>query len=421
MNVETHTVAMAAPPVELPVRVLLVEDNPGDARLIREFIAESGGANFEVEWAKRLDVGLERLGRGGISVVLLDLTLPDSHGIGTFLKLHARAPEVPVVVLSGLADETVAVQAVHEGAQDYLVKGQGDGRLLVRALRYAVERSAIAAQLARYAEELRRTNTEMAADIQMAREIQQVFLPQQYPVFPSGAAPERSALRFHHLYRPATAVGGDFFTVFPISDAAAGVFLCDVMGHGLRAALITAVLRGLAEELKPRATDTGPFLTAMNRGFHTILRRTEQVMMATAVYLTVDCSDGEVRFSRAGHPSPLLVRRKAGGVQALEDLDPRHGPALGLFEQSVYPGCRGVMEENDLLVLFTDGLYEECGPDQREFGRERFVGEVERRRGLPAPQLFSELLAVVQQFAGHESFEDDVCLIGVERAARPRG
>lgn len=427
MNVETskpssgETPRASAAEDNAPARVLLIEDNPGDARLIREFIAESGGSAFEVEWANRLDAGLDRLTTGGIAVVLLDLTLPDSHGIETFLTLHGRAPSVPVVVLSGMADETVAVQAVHEGAQDYLVKGEGDGRLLVRALRYAVERSRIAGQLARYAEELRRKNAQMEADLHMAREIQQIFLPQQYPVFPPSARPDQSALRFHHLYQPAAEIGGDFFAVFPVSDTAAGVFICDVMGHGLRAALITAVLRGLVEELKPGASDAGGFLTEMNRGLHAILRRTDQVMMATATYLTVDAADGEVRFSRAGHPGPLLVRRKAGRVQALEELDPRHGPALGLFEKSVYPGCRCVAEENDLLMLFTDGLYEAAGAGQQEFGRERLAAEIGQRLALPAPQMFTELLAVIRQFAGNDLFEDDVCLVGAELAARPGG
>src|SRR5262245_22141201 len=376
----------ASPTGNGPVLVLLVEDNTGDARLIREFIIESGGSAFEVEWVKRLDAAMDRLGSNGIGVVLLDLSLPDSRGIESFLKLHAHAPGVPVVVLTGLADETLAVQAVHEGAQDYLVKGQGDGRLLVRALRYAVERSAIATQLARYAEELRRKNAQMEADIHMAREIQQVFLPQQYPVFPPSASLEQSALRFHHRYQPAAAVGGDFFTVFPISDTAAGVFICDVMGHGLRAALITAVLRGLVEELKPVAADAGKFLTEINRGLHAILRRTDQVLMATAFYLLLDARDGEARFASAGHPSPLLVRRRAGKVQTLEEIDPRHGPAMGLFDKSVYPTCRCAVEEGDLLVLFTDGLYEVMGPQQEEFGRERLITEVRARSAQPTPR-----------------------------------
>ncbi|MFQ5839519.1 MAG: response regulator [Candidatus Methylomirabilales bacterium] len=122
------------------IRVLLIEDNLGDARLIREMLAEARGAPFELECADRLSTGLERLAAGGIDVLLLDLLLPDSQGLDTVGRVRALAPEVPIVVFTVLGDETLAVQAIREGAQDYLIKGQMDGHLLVRAMRYAIER-----------------------------------------------------------------------------------------------------------------------------------------------------------------------------------------------------------------------------------------------------------------------------------------
>lgn len=122
------------------IKVLLIEDNPGDARLIREILARARGAQFELERVDRLSVALERLAAGGFQAILLDLTLPDSSGLDTFLQVHARAPHVPITVLSGFDDEVVAIRAVREGAQDYLVKGQVDRNLLVRALLYAIER-----------------------------------------------------------------------------------------------------------------------------------------------------------------------------------------------------------------------------------------------------------------------------------------
>lgn len=123
-----------------PIRVLLIEDNPADARLLREMLAEMDGVPFDLERVDRLSAGLERLSSDGIDVVLLDLTLPDSRGLDTFRQVQANAPQVPITVLSGLDDSTVAVQAVRDGAQDYLVKGQIDSSLLVRAIRYAIER-----------------------------------------------------------------------------------------------------------------------------------------------------------------------------------------------------------------------------------------------------------------------------------------
>lgn len=122
------------------IHLLLIEDNPGDARLLREILADEGAANFKLTHADRLAEGFQCLADGAVDIVLLDLSLPDAQGLDTFLKTQAQAPELPIVVLSGLADETLAVKAVQSGAQDYLVKGHVDGNLLSRSLRYAIER-----------------------------------------------------------------------------------------------------------------------------------------------------------------------------------------------------------------------------------------------------------------------------------------
>ena len=137
-----------------PIRILLVEDNPGDARLLRETLAEANASPFEVTHVGTLSAGLERLKGGGIDVVLLDLSLPDGQGLDTFVRAHAQAPGVPFVVLTGLADETVAAGALLEGAQDYLVKGQVDCNLLVRSMRYAIERKRAEEALSQQAREL---------------------------------------------------------------------------------------------------------------------------------------------------------------------------------------------------------------------------------------------------------------------------
>ena len=123
-----------------PTMILLVEDNPGDARLIREMLQEVLRPGFDVAEAGRLDEACARLARGGIEAILLDLTLPDAHGVETVRKVVACAPAIPVVVLTGLDDQAVALQALQAGAQDYLTKGQVDGAQLSRSIRYAQER-----------------------------------------------------------------------------------------------------------------------------------------------------------------------------------------------------------------------------------------------------------------------------------------
>jgi PAS domain S-box-containing protein len=122
------------------LKVLLIEDNPGDARLIRETLMSEKAGLFHLESVDRLSAGLQKLSAQKIDVILLDLGLPDSQGFDTFLKVKILAPHIPVVILSGLNDEELAAHAVREGAQDYLVKGKVDNNLLVRSLRYAIER-----------------------------------------------------------------------------------------------------------------------------------------------------------------------------------------------------------------------------------------------------------------------------------------
>jgi glutamate dehydrogenase (NAD(P)+) len=122
------------------VTILLIEDNPIQTRLIQKLLEEATGPTFEVKTADRLQSGFERLAEGGVDLVLLDLMLPDSEGLETFVRFHAKAPEVPVIVQTGLDDLTLAAKAVESGAQDYLVKGQISGAVLIRSIRYALQR-----------------------------------------------------------------------------------------------------------------------------------------------------------------------------------------------------------------------------------------------------------------------------------------
>jgi signal transduction histidine kinase/DNA-binding response OmpR family regulator len=141
-------------------KVLLVEDEATQAFVIQEILTEMKDAPFELEWFDRLLPGLERLDEGGIDVILLDLGLPDSGRLDTFTRVYTKAPEVPIVVFTGLDDEEVAVQTVRKGAQDYLIKGQVKGNMLVRALQYAIERKQVEKERTRFTNQL-----QTAADV----------------------------------------------------------------------------------------------------------------------------------------------------------------------------------------------------------------------------------------------------------------
>ena len=129
---------------EQAFKVLLIENDAGDADLVREYLSENIWHSFCVEWAPRLKAGLEKLAQGKIDVVLLDLNLPDSEGLDTFMKVREQAKNIPIVILTGsYKDNELALKAVKKGAQDYLKKGDIDAKSLGRSLRYAVERKRI--------------------------------------------------------------------------------------------------------------------------------------------------------------------------------------------------------------------------------------------------------------------------------------
>jgi DNA-binding response OmpR family regulator len=125
---------------ERPIKVLLVEDNPGDARLVEETLSEVDSPEFQLTHVERLSQARQRLSEERFDVVLLDLVLPDKPRMGSLIEIHDQASRVPIVVLTGLDDETMASWTLEEGAQDYLIKGQTDKESLVRCIRHAIQR-----------------------------------------------------------------------------------------------------------------------------------------------------------------------------------------------------------------------------------------------------------------------------------------
>jgi sigma-B regulation protein RsbU (phosphoserine phosphatase) len=211
-------------------------------------------------------------------------------------------------------------------------------------------------------------------------------------------------------------VGGDYFNVLALSDTEAGVFICDVMGHGVRSALIAAMVRALVEELKPLGSDPGRLLTRLNRDLCAILKHAGSPTLTTAFYLVADAATGTLRYANAGHPKPLLVHRDRETTETLGTGEGRSKPALGLFENAVYESASRALCAGDLVMLYTDGLYEVEGRGQELYTHEMLVEAVRRRAKLPAGRLFDEVLAEIKEFALGADFMDDVCLVGLEVA-----
>ena len=660
------------------LKVLLIEDVPKYARLMKDMLQEYRGTKFNLEWADSFDGGLQKLSEQHFDVLLLDLAIAAAYGSNSVPDLQHAAPHLPIIILSTLDDEDSALKAVHQGAQDYLVQGEIDTHLLVRSIRYAIERkraemalhqaeekyrsifentiegifqttpegkylsanpalariygyssaeelissltnisselyvepgrrnefvalmekndvvsgfesrvyrkdgsiiwisenvravrdrsgkvlyyegtvediterrrheeelrnsetlyhslvetipqnifrknlneqftfanqrfcqtlgrslndivgktdfdffpAEMAAkyqkddqeimqagrmfeaveenqppsgeklyvnvvktplhdangkiiglqgifwditekrraeeklkeaniELARSREELRLKNQQMEEDLRMAREIQQAIIPQQYPCFPGNAAPDKSVLSFCHRYLPTGAVGGDFFNIRPLSDTRAGVFICDVMGHGVRSALVTAIVRALVEELTPNSTDPGELLARVNRDLRSILKQSGTPLFTTAFYMIADLAENRAYYANAGHPKPMLLRKGNGDVEFLQNVDGKSNPALGLFDSFKYTTGSVPLTPEDRFVFFTDGVYD-VERNGELLSPEWLRGALRERSHLPLSTVFDEVLQELRGFSAGQEFCDDLCLVGME--VKPR-
>jgi len=275
--------------------------------------------------------------------------------------------------------------------------------------------------LERVAGELRLKNQALEEDLGMARELQNALLPQQFPRFPRGASEAESAIHFHHFYRPSMAVSGDFFDVFEIEENVAGLFICDVMGHGVRAALVASILRALVNELEPVWKEPSEFMGQLNRALRRILKHTRVPLFASAFYVVADLTKGCLSHANAGHPCPLRVR-PGGGDGPLQRLDGcKLGPALGLLDDAVYPSARTDIVMPETLLLFTDGLFEVEAQDGTLYDYQALRQVVGQLGGLKAADLCESVVQKVCEFSGQQEFGDDVCLVAMEidRLATP--
>jgi len=260
--------------------------------------------------------------------------------------------------------------------------------------------------------ELSQKKSEMEKDLSMAREVQMALLSHHYPkVFPKNAPLEKCALEFAHRYIPASTLAGDFFEIFPVSDHQVGILIYDVMGHGVRASLLTAYLHGLIEELMPLAVDTAAFMKKLNMSFCTIMEHFFTQIFATAFYAVMDIQTGVIRFTNAGHPAPYVLKRSAGTAERLANEIKRSEPAIGLFVECEYTTFEYTLHEDDLVCFFTDGIFEVSNDAKTMFGEERLLSFVKERLGAAPEDLLDSILNEVTHFSGSHEFADDVCLV----------
>lgn len=266
-------------------------------------------------------------------------------------------------------------------------------------------------------EKMKARNRQMESELALARALQQTFLPQSYPVIRDRLS-HRVRLEFAHLYLPSFTLGGDFLHVHAIDSHRVAVMLCDVMGHGVRASLVTAMLRAMTSELAPLAGKPAKFLTQINRLLRDSLGGGPQLIFVTGFYGVIDADAGTIDYVHAGSNCVILV---SGSDRRVAKLDSKVncGPALGLFPDHVFEQNSRKIEPCDEIICYTDGVIEASrrkdeGSEEREaFGQERLNAFFEHHLEIPTRRRLDLLIDEVEQFTGDRTFDDDICLLAM--------
>jgi serine phosphatase RsbU (regulator of sigma subunit) len=370
------------------VRVLLVEDDDGDALLV-EALLEEASAPFILSRAHTLAEAERML--GDAECVLLDLGLPDAQGLDALHRLLSKPDAPAILVLTGLNDEREGIEAVSAGAEDYLIKGQVDGELLLRGVRYAVER--------RRADDAQFQLREAKLLAAERSRLERGLLP---PPLLKG-----SDLDLEVRYQPGgqrMLLGGDFYDAVGLPDGSVHAIIGDVCGHGPDEAALGVCLRIAWRALVLAGEPPEKVLRTLDQVL--VAERHGEGIFTTACVVTVAPDRRSARYFLAGHPEPLLV----AGQKIVDLPQSKVGVPLGVLPDYAWTGVDVPLPSGWQLVCFTDGLIEGRVPgDTDRLGVERLC-EILGRHLRQGPDWLDPLIAEVTELNGG-ALDDDMAVL----------
>jgi serine phosphatase RsbU (regulator of sigma subunit) len=378
----------------IPCRLLLVDDDEGNYRLVRELLAQGLPGTMIDRVSTLSDACREAVAS---DCVLLDIGLPDADGTMGVKRLTEEVPHTAIVVLTAAASEELGAASLSAGAQDYLVKGHVDEQLLARSVRYAIERHR-AAQLSR---ELVRADRERAENARLERALTPT------PVIRST---DISVLVRYQAGRRGAQLGGDFYDAIEHDDGTCAVLVGDVVGHGPDAAALAARLRSAWRALTLASLDPGAVLGVLDKFLRT---EAERFTFASLAILVVDRDRRTGTLVLAGHPPPVRLGAPSSPVGA-----GGHGPLVGVMPAPRWSPIEVGLGAGTELLLYTDGIVEGWA-DANHIGRLGAGALIEvldllRAQGLVGAELLDALIDEVQRRNGLP-LRDDValCLVGI--------
>lgn len=385
--------------------VLLVEDEPGDARLVQIALMGCRQPAFAVTHVSSLTEAIALVASGAsLDVVLLDLSLPDSTGLGTVARMKDAAPRIPIVIMTGMDDQRLAAAALEAGAQDYLVKSDDPERTVGRAIRYAITRMASQIERETLLRRIAQQQRTLMAEIDAARAMQFDLLPRPERIDSRLSA---LGLEVESYFEPSLGIGGDLWGCLDCGGNRMSFYSFDFTGHGIGAALNVFRLHALiSDRWSPKQTPAES-LRLLGIALRGLLGRGH---FATMFLCTIDCVRGEIEWASAGAPAPLLITD--GAVRFLD----AQGVPLGLSADPHYRDHCEPFPPGAALMIYSDAITDAPKEQGDLFGEAGLIALAEETIARTGRASIADLIDGFQSRV-RMPLEDDMTALGIRRLA----
>lgn len=371
-----------------PPRTLIADDQPDVLEALRLLLK---GEGYETEAVTSPGDVLEAIKARNFDLLLMDLnyardTTSGQEGLDLLTRVQAMDSTLPVVVMTAWGSVEVAVEAMHRGVRDFVLKPWENNRLL-DTLRTQIESGyAIREKL--------RLSAEQRQELEDAMEIQRRLLPKELP--------QIEGFKVSAAWRPARSVSGDYFDALKFDASRLALCIADVSGKGMAAALLMSNIQAVVKAVASETVSPAELCARVNR---VVSANTADDKFITFFYCMLDAKRMRLTYSNAGH-NPGVVARRDGSMLRLE----RGGTVLGPFARCVFEQGEIPVESGDRILLFTDGVTEARNEKGDEFGEERLIDLLARNLSLDSDALQQLLMQAVFDFSGGD-FQDDATLI----------
>ena len=378
-------------------KILVVDDEPKNVRILQIQLNARGYTVYTAaDGLEALDIVEKEMP----DLILLDINMPRMDGFEVVKRIRSNkiTEFIPIVMITALRDTREnRIKSIEAGADDFIEKPFDSLEVLARV------RSLL--RIKHYQDTLAEYNTRLQEELQMARSIQEILIPQN-------GVQELSGFCIASYCCPEMAVGGDFYDIWEIAPNRLGVFISDVMGHGVSAAFVTVFIKTILAEFQQQIEDNpGYLLEILNTRFNDLIS-SRLFMFATAFCGIIDLDKGVLICANAGHSFPLLYNTQQQTYQAIGDQNTGNG--LGIWRDSVYETVHYPFDQLSRILLYTDGVYESKNPQGEEFTADRLQKLACACAEKSAAALITSVSEAIDAFTNNCPKDDDLTLIAIE-------